>query len=198
MQNRIAKTETFGEFNEALPATQEYLRIQFSPSSLSLQQRWRNNGLSADFMADYLITFCPKGEPTAGMATKQSEIKTAISFIANELLENAMKFSDESSHYPTTITLHLLCDRLIFLATNSISVSSQERFRTFIQQLMTSDLNELYIRQLEAGVEDDPTTSGLGILTMMIDYLARMGWKFETFECDREFILVNTMVQIAM
>jgi hypothetical protein len=32
----------------------EYLKIGFSPTSIPIQQRWRNNGLSANFLADYL------------------------------------------------------------------------------------------------------------------------------------------------
>jgi hypothetical protein len=46
-----------GNFIESLPEAEEYLMIGFSPSSLPLKKRWQNNGISADFMADYLRAF---------------------------------------------------------------------------------------------------------------------------------------------
>ncbi|MGC8711268.1 MAG: hypothetical protein ACP5RH_02650 [Leptodesmis sp.] len=39
-------------------------------------------------------------------------------------------------------------------------------------------------------------SSGLGLLTMMTDYLAKLGWKFETINTDPQIILVTTMVQL--
>ena len=69
----------------------EYLKIRFSPSPVPLQQRWRNNGLSAAFVADYLSTFFLDQDPAVSAC--QVEIKGAFSYLANELLENAMKSS---------------------------------------------------------------------------------------------------------
>ena len=50
---------TFGEFSELNEKDGEYLKIGFLPNSIPLQQRWRNNGLSADFLAGYVSTFFP-------------------------------------------------------------------------------------------------------------------------------------------
>jgi hypothetical protein len=47
----------FGDFNQNLPAVQHFLAITFAPDSASVKQRWHNNGLSADFMADYFALF---------------------------------------------------------------------------------------------------------------------------------------------
>ena len=80
-------TQIFGDFKEMENSRHEYLKISFSPTSRPLQQRWRNNGLSADFLADYLSTFFP-GEDSSSQE-RQAEIKDAVNFIANELLENA-------------------------------------------------------------------------------------------------------------
>ena len=49
-------TQIFGAFMARQGASGEYLKISFSPTSMPIQQRWRNNGLSADFLADYLST----------------------------------------------------------------------------------------------------------------------------------------------
>ena len=50
--------QIFGDYvNGKSSGESEVLIINFSPTSIPLQHRWRNNGLSADFLADYLSTF---------------------------------------------------------------------------------------------------------------------------------------------
>ena len=194
--SHIDMIQTFGDFIE-LPASQEYLIIGFSPSSIPLKQRWRNNGLSADFMADYLATFFPGNEDDSSTIERQAEIKSAVSYIANELLENAMKFNNETSEYPINIKLQLESDGVLFSVANSISPQGVDKFQAYIQQLLASDPSELYIQQLEKNaVEESCTDSGLGLLTMLTDYSAKIGWKFQTVHKDPEVIAVTTMVQL--
>ena len=194
--SHIDMIQTFGDFIE-LPASQEYLIIGFSPSSIPLKLRWRNNGLSADFMADYLATFFPGNEDDSSTIERQAEIKSAVSYIANELLENAMKFNNETSEYPINIKLQLESDGVLFSVANSISPQGVEKFQAYIQQLLTSEPSELYIQQLEKNaVEESCTDSGLGLLTMLTDYSAKIGWKFQTVHKDPEVIAVTTMVQL--
>jgi hypothetical protein len=194
--SHIDMIQTFGDFIE-LPASQEYLIIGFSPSSIPLKQRWRNNGLSADFMADYLATFFPGNEDDSSTIERQAEIKSAVSYIANELLENAMKFNNETSEYPIDIKLQLESDGVIFSVVNSISPQAVDKFQAYIQQLLASEPSELYIQQLEKNAADESCTdSGLGLLTMLTDYSAKIGWKFQTVHQDPEVIAVTTMVQL--
>jgi hypothetical protein len=185
--SHIDMIQTFGDFIE-LPASQEYLIIGFSPSSIPLKQRWRNNGLA---------TFFPGNEGDSSTIERQAEIKSAVSYIANELLENAMKFNNETSEYPINIKLQLESDGVLFSVANSISPQGVEKFQAYIQQLLASEPSELYIQQLEKNaVEESCTDSGLGLLTMLTDYSAKIGWKFQTVHKDPEVIAVTTMVQL--
>jgi len=191
-------TQIFGDFIEQ-PASQEYLIIGFSPSSVPLKQRWRNNGLSADFLADYLTTFFPGNQDDPSTIERQAEIKSAVSYIANELLENAMKFNDETSEYPIDIKLQLESEGVIFSVANSISPQAVDKFQAYIQHLLASEPSELYIERLEKNAADDNcTNSGLGLLTMLTDYSAKLGWKFQTVHKDPEVIAVTTMVQLTV
>lgn len=188
----------FGNFRDDSIRSDEYLILGFSPSSIPLQQRWRNNGLSADFLADYLSTFFPATD-TGNAFSKQNEIRSAVSYIANELLENAMKFNDDTSYYPISIQLQLYNDHLMFYITNSIPPQTVDTFQAYIQKLINEDSQELYIDQLERNAENDnKATSGLGLLTMINDYMAKLGWKFETVKTEPELIAVTTMVQITL
>lgn len=182
---------------DELSATQEFLLLGFSTNSAPLKQRWRNNGLSADFMGDYLTTFFPAREDEPTTINRQAEIKSSVSYIANELLENAMKFNDEKSRHPISLMLQLHTEKLVFISTNSVSPQSVKSFQTFIKELTTSDPSELYIRQLKKSAEDESVNfSRLGFLTIMNDYLTKVGWKFETVQKDPEVITVTTMVQL--
>jgi hypothetical protein len=190
-------TEIFGDFENHLPPSQEYLRIQFSPSSIPLKQQWRNNGLSANFMADFLLSFFPNHHED--LTQQQEEIQGTICYVANELLENAMKFTDDRLQCPISLTLYLLSDRLVFISTNSISISSQHKLESFIHRLTTSDLSQLYAEQLEkSALDESGTSAGLGILTMMNDYAATIGWKLEPIQAPLEGVTVMTMVQLTI
>jgi len=190
--------QIFGKFNDTKSNSEEYLILGFSPTSIPLQQRWRNNGLSADFLADYLTTFFPVIDTEPTTFKKRKEIRGAISYIANELLENAMKFNDTNSQYPIGIQFRLYSDQLILYTTNSVQHENVERFQSFLQELLQTEPQELYIRQIERAQENDNVeASGLGLLTMIDDYQVKIGWKFETVQQDsEEVILVTTMVQL--
>jgi len=191
--------EFFGDFEDHLPPSQEYLRIQFSPSSVPLQQRWRSNGLSANFVADFLLIFFPNDDHEINIAKRQNEIQGTICYVANELLENAMKFTDETLQYPISLTLYLLNDRLVFISTNSVSTQSKHKLQEFINRLANSDPNQLYTEQLEkSAIDESNTSAGLGIFTMINDYSAAIGWKLEPIQDNPESVTVMTMVQLAI
>lgn len=187
--------QTFGQFEESF-SSNEYLLIGFSPSSIPLKQRWRNNGLSADFLADYLATFFPARETDEDALTRQAEIRGAVSYVANELLENAMKFNDDASGYPVNIQLQLHNDHILFHVTNSVITVNLPKFQTFIQQILYNDPQELYLNRLEETGEQN--TSQVGLLTMINDYGAELGWKFVTVQQDPEIVVVTTMVKLAV
>jgi hypothetical protein len=192
--------QRFGDFKEEPVNSEEYLELGFSPSSMPLKHRWRNNGLSADFLGDYLTNFFPTSETDEpNNIDKQAEIKCAVSYIANELLENAMKFNDETSQCYITIKVLLHKEHIILYLTNSVSPQNVSIFQAYLQELTHFDPQELYIKQLEHNAQDENgMTSRLGILTMINDYMVKLGWKFETIRPKQEVTVVTTMVQFSV
>jgi len=187
----------FGEFIEREGSGCEYLKIGFSPTAIPIQQRWRNNGLSADFIADYLGSFFP-GEDRASTA-RQAEIKSAVSYIANELLENAMKFNYALLQRAISIEVYLEADAISLYATNSIDPKAVAPFQYIIERLLTEDPNALYLERLTHNAEEDTEGgSGLGFLTMINDYQARLAWKFIPLAPDMDLVLVTTMAHLTI
>ena len=190
--------QIFGDFIEA-DGYREDLTLGFSPSSLPLKQRWRNNGISADYIAEFLTTIFPNDLNDSTTKTQLIEIKSAVNYIANELLENAMKYCDQKASYPITVHIQLVANEVRLFLENSIIPSTAENFQTFIRQLLNSDPDELYIQQLEKSAEEDhPTSSGLGFISMITDYSAKLGWKFQILEQNPVVMTVTTMVRLVL
>lgn len=164
------QTENFGDFTLEQSSAEECLSLSFSPSARPLRERWRNNGLSANFVSDYMTTFLPSGH------SEREEIKTAVSYIANELLENAMKFCDHSANKAVTLHLDLEKDRIIFTLMNRISAEQKQNLKAFLNDFCGMDPMDYFVTQMEKNAEEETESSGVGFATMIIDYNAQVGW----------------------
>ena len=187
--------QIFGHFIDRQDADGEYLKLGFSPTSMPIQQRWRNNGLSADFLADYLSTFFPGGDTAS--AERQGKFKGTVSYIANKLLENAMKFSYLPSHYAISLAMYLEPNAISLYVTNSVDPQALATFQQYIQRLLSEAPHDLHLEQLLHNAEaDHGGGSGLGILTMLNDYGATVAWKFAPVLPDADVMTVTTMVRV--
>lgn len=194
-------TQIFGDFIEQFPPELDSLELTFTPSSRPLKHRWRNNRLSAHFVADYLSSFLPVDEQDASSEKRIKESKGAVSYVANELLENAIKFSDDTFHYKVKFGIHFIGETdviAVIFATNCANYEKINKLQAFIKELLSSDPNELYLQQLEKNAETESETSGLGLLTMINDYSAKIGWKFETIPDCEDKMAVTTVAQITV
>jgi len=192
--------QLFGDFIEHFPPEQDSLELTFTPSSRPIKKRWRNNRLSAHFVADYLTNFLPVDEDESDQQQRIKESKNAVSYVANELLENAMKFHDEQSKSKVKFGIHFLEEEddvtAIIFAINNVKPGGVDKLKTFIEELLSSDPNEMYISQIEKSAEEGNESSGLGLLTMMNDYSAQLGWKLETSQGESPATIITTMAQI--
>ncbi len=195
--------ETYGVFIDTFPPEHDSLELTFTPNSERIRTRWRSQRLSAHFVADYFTNFLPSDlEKPEADEQRIKETKGAVSYVANELLENAMKFNLKTSKDKVKFGIHFLDDSetiAVIFATNNTNRSGAEKFKDFIKDLLASDPEEFYVQQIEASAEDENAEmSGLGLLTMINDYQAKLGWRFETICSEPEIISVTTMAQISV
>jgi hypothetical protein len=62
---------------------------------------------------------------------------------------------------------------------NVAASGTAEKFQALLAELTTRDPGELLIERIEANAADETSSgSGLGLLTLMNDYGARLGWSF--------------------
>ncbi|HAC62787.1 MAG TPA: ATP-binding protein [Cyanothece sp. UBA12306] len=195
-------TKTFGSYISNFPQTNNSLELIFNPTSSSIKRIWRNNRLSAHFIADYFSNFLPIDENDPVYKQKITKSKGAVSYVTNELLENTMKFSDPNNPYDIKFGVHFVSNpefTITVFATNAMPAKDTDKFQKFIQELLSCDPDQFYVSQIEKSLlDEDGGSSGLGLLTMMTDYAAKLGWKFEDYSEDPQIVFVTTMVQIVL
>ena len=187
--------QQYGLDIDSIPVSEEYLTLHFSPARLPRQQRWRHYGLSADFLGDYFANFFPGEETSSEVINRRETIKASVSYIANELLENAVKYSDIEAHKNISITLYLYDHAIIVRVVNYSQQAVVHHYQRFIESILSHDLEELYVTQLERTAMGEDG-SRLGLLTMMQDYGATFGWRFESVEMPSDVVCVNVVAQL--
>jgi hypothetical protein len=192
--------QIFGDFVESFPPAQDALELSFTPNSLPIKKRWHHNRLWANFMADYFSNFLPVDEDDPAQKRRIKESKGAVSYVANELLENAIKFNNQGTNFKIKFGIYFIEEAdltAVLFATNSVSAEGLDKFQKFIQELLCSDPEKLYVQQIEKSAEEENSgASGLGFLTMINDYSAKIGWKFEIVQKDPKMVAVTTMVLV--
>ncbi len=184
--------QRLGKYTER-SAECEYLTLSFSPISVPLRSRWRNNGLSADFLGDYVITFLPTKTGKVTADSRQKEIKHAITYIANELLENAMKYHENLVDIPIGIHLELTSDHITVSVSNSIDAGQAQRYKTFVGDLLGGNAADMLLKHQEESAKSAGSVSScLGLLTMVSDYDAKLGWLFEVHPVRPDTMIVTT------
>lgn len=189
----MASSHSLEEHGSSSKRPCEYLTLVFSPLSAPLRSRWRNNGLSADFLGDYVTTFLPGNRsPSLGEAL-HSEIRHAVTYIANELLENAMKYHEKEVEVPIEIHLELTNDHISISVSNGINGVQGQLYKEFVERLQKQDSGELLLRQMEGQFHaSESVRSGLGLVTMIHDYGAQLDWEFRRIAHHEDVIAVTT------
>lgn len=165
---------TFGqvEFTNGAGALTNRIRLADGPLDLA----WQHCGVTSEFLGDFFALQLGK---TGG---NYNEARHSIGYLTNELLENALKF-----RHGADIALEASLDGSSFelRISNQITTETAGRFQALLAELTTRDPGELLIERIEQNAENmNSSGSGLGLLTLMSDYGARLGWRFQPAAAD--------------
>ncbi len=127
--------------------------------ALDLVVQWHRCGMTADYFADYLACSFEHKETA----------RTVLSTIANELLENAAKFSGDKKRWVRIVARHF--GSVVEFATES---DAEQRHLVGLEGLLGELAHEsaevLFARRVEARARN-----GLGLLILAKDYRAKLG-----------------------
>jgi hypothetical protein len=175
----------------------ETLALRFSSAMLAPQRQWLNNSVIAHFVAEYWRTLATAYQSCA--IDQIGDVAESVSYIANELLDNAMKYGSLKTAHATQIALRLsIFSQNIDLYVTNASVPQQWRsFQDYLATFLTEEPEQYYFRQMEANAASrELTVSRLGLLSILCDYHGQLGWKFEAPSPQCPDYLVTTMVHM--
>jgi hypothetical protein len=160
----------FGQRVELNGALQHTTKIHFCTEQLSL--KWAHCTICADFLSQWYSNVLS----AHGFAGKLNDAAHSISYMANELIENAIKFRAGGD-----VEVHAgLAENLFVLEIgNTISTETSHKFQELLEEITNGDPGELLIQRIEANAAGESSGSGLGLLTLMNDYGAKISWRFE-------------------
>lgn len=144
---------------------------------------WKRCSIVADFFSNYQSQFdC------------SSKNQMILSTIVNELVENAMKFS-EGSHKHVSISLRQH-DSILGIETVNKSTSDHvNNLKAFIERLEKQDIENLFLEQIQSAAISNMDDSGLGLLTLIKDYNAKLGIKLTP---STEKDLFDVFIQVTL
>jgi hypothetical protein len=161
---------TFGEANDRPVDLAQSTRIVFRTEHLELKWSYCSN--SADFLSQYYAGVLAQNRTVSQVR----DLTHSIAYMANELIENAVKFRAAGD---IELTAGIDDGNFILRITNWISPETGERFQSLLRDITGGDPGELLIRRIEENAASGGSGSGLGLLTLMNDYGVRLSWHFE-------------------
>jgi len=184
-----------GEFPSELGGAQESVTLTLPGHSGNGRVRSKNIGLSANYLADYISAFVGSDPFAAESLKSRAELRDTVSFIANELLENAVKYNADASG-EMSLRINLTLHSTDFVLVNTVHSADVEVLHARFAALLSRDPAELYLEHMEqSAAAGDTGSSGLGLLTMLHDYGARLSWRIELPEVG-SMATLTTVVQV--
>lgn len=164
-------TKRFGVEGPGALSRSGTARITFHEGPLELS--WFHCGATAEFLGDFFGDLAGEADLDA------NEARHSINYLANELLENAVKFRAVGAG-EIRIEASLEGDSFEMLLSNYAASETTGRFEALLEEIVSRDPGDLLIERIEANAAgDNAGGSGLGILTLMNDYGVKLGWAFE-------------------
>jgi hypothetical protein len=150
----------------ASDAAANRLRIVEGPIDIA----WHHCDTTSEFLGEFFALRRMRSDQD------YNEARHSIGYLLNELIENAVKFRVRGD---ILVESSLEDSRFEVKVSNLIDRPTATRFKNLLIHLTSRDPGDLLIERLEANALDSGSGSGLGLLTLMSDYGARLGWVFD-------------------
>jgi hypothetical protein len=178
-------TTLYGPAEIMIGMNESVSRIRLFDGPLDL--RWHHCATTSDFIANLFAL------PFRASRDDYREVRHNIGYLVNELVENAVKFREPGE---IMIEAAMDVDSFKIKVSNVVSVERAASFQMLLSEITVGEPSDLLIQRIEANAVDPETSgSGLGLLTLMSDYGARLAWIFSPVEGGRR-VHVETFATI--
>ncbi|TAU89504.1 slr1658 superfamily regulator [Rhizobium leguminosarum] len=152
-----------------------------------LQLGWKHSGMTSDFIAEVMAL------PYSRSRKDYVQAHHDIGYLSNELIENAVKFRQPGE---ILIEAGIFDGTFLIRVKNTVDGVTSSRFQQLLHRLQSRDPGELLLEQIETNAISSESGSGLGLLTLLSDYDAKMAWAFE--ENNDQRVILTTTAAVAM
>jgi len=161
-------TTLFGTTDLAIGMKESVSRVRLFEGPLDLS--WHHCATTSDFVADvFALRF-------QSSRNDYMEVRHSIGYLVNELIENAVKFRARGE---IMIEASMDSENFKVKVSNVVDGVTASVFQALLAEITHGDPGDLLIQKIEENAADpDRTGSGLGLLTLMNDYGARLAWIF--------------------
>lgn len=143
--------------------------------TLPMRPHWQVADRVSRYVAEFLE---PDLRRLCGSSAAGTALAGDVAYAVNEMLENAAKYSLPGA---MRFAAALAEDEVILSLSHPVAAQNAERYRSRALDMVTSDPMEMLIATVERNAlreGDSESGSGLGLLSLMSDYGARLGFAF--------------------
>lgn len=192
----MSMTLSFGDFKEALYAESDSVKLCFTFSKVTADRDFLCHNLSFGVVVSYLSQFI-NSSTLSFCSLSRKDLEQTIDFIINELLENTIKYGDDNKP-EIFVEIHVCADEVLITCTNCIDEKNYQLFKSYVSKLTSGNPQEIYSRQLEMSLNDN-RLSRLGFLSIINDYQAKIGWRFDSSQTsDENKVIISVSVPAAL
>ncbi|OHE72341.1 MAG: hypothetical protein A2007_04770 [Verrucomicrobia bacterium GWC2_42_7] len=185
--------ELYGIFEDtsSLPKLTS-LQMQLNPEEFGIM--WRHCDVFSKLITDYAGTFLQEKRDSRYTSRNWFGLKDSISYLANEMLENALKFRDGGE---ISFQIDILESQVVFFVTNIIHKSKVAKFQELLLYYGSKPAEDILLETLEKNSTGDSKASAIGLLTIINDHEAKVSWEFEPLDPMTDFIKVTTSARLS-
>lgn len=177
-----------GEYREPTEAGPR-VTLVFYPGAFPV--KWNQCSVTADFFAEY---FAAVHECGLAEEADRRDFVGSVGYVLNELIENAVKFSAGGT---VVVDAAVEAGEFVVVVSNQIAATKVDGLRDKFGELVDGDPQELLLRRVEENaMNPEISTSGLGFLTMLSDYKAKLGWRFDAAPGNPDNALLKTTARL--
>lgn len=178
----MRKSTTMGDTIEISEKFNEKLYLSVIPENILTY--WSKVSDVANFVADFYYYDYP-----------DRAVQNNISTVLNELIENAVKFSNIKERHIDIYSFNN-SGELVFQVTNSISPESWNELKKIHQEMETTDLKKLYIKRIQ-DLSRKKSGTGIGLLLLKKDYSIDINFSLEENSEKGDLLTTTVKMKVA-
>lgn len=181
-----------GNYDAAKVSQLAHLSVRLNGDKLNVG--WMMCDLTAQFTSQYFANLYLGAGQGNDFRRKVIEHTHSVSYVMNEMMENAVKFRAGGDIY---LKAGMLGDQFCCAVSNLAGLQSAQKLAMILQEISDGDPQALLLQRFEDNAANpDSNASGLGFLTMINDYGADVSCRFEALAVNIDRVRIETLITL--